>query len=85
MSTQSMPPNVVRGREIYETQIRPHLEATHHGAFVVINTQTGEYEMDTDQLAATDRALQRFGRGEDLYKVRVGYRGVVRLGGGRLV
>lgn len=80
-----MPPSVARGRELYEAHIRSQVEATHHGEFVVIDTRTGEYESDADQLAATDRALQRFGSGQYLYKVRVGYRGGGRLGGGRLV
>ena len=28
-----------RGREIYETQIRPQVEADHHGDFLMINSR----------------------------------------------
>lgn len=84
MNTNSMPPNVSRGRELYETQIRPQVETMHHGDFLVIDTLTGEYEIDADEVAATKRAKQRFGTGDNLYTMRVGFRGVARLGGGRL-
>ena len=73
-----------RGREIYETQIRPQVEADHHGEFLVINTQTGEYELAPEEDIVTENAFQRFGDGENFYTVRVGYRAVARLGGGRL-
>ncbi|MBC7807905.1 MAG: hypothetical protein H7145_17370 [Akkermansiaceae bacterium] len=74
-----------RGREIYETQIRPYVEADHHGEFLMINTMTGEYEMAPDEATVTVNALKRFGPGIHFLTVRIGYRAVARLGGGKLV
>jgi hypothetical protein len=50
-----------RGDEIYERDIRPQVEATgNEGKFVVIDIETGAYEMDADELAASDRLLARY-------------------------
>jgi hypothetical protein len=39
-----------RGDEIYQRDIRPHVEADQPGKFVVIDIETGSYEIDTDEL-----------------------------------
>ena len=46
-----------RGDEIYESEIRPHVEAGNEGKFVAIDIETGAYEVDADELAASDRLL----------------------------
>ncbi|MDE2724965.1 MAG: hypothetical protein OXI59_16470 [Gemmatimonadota bacterium] len=48
-----------RGDEIYDRDIRPHIEPADEGKFVVIDIETGEYEVDQDELAASDRLLAR--------------------------
>jgi len=48
--------------------------------FWVINVMTGEYEMDADNLRASELARERFGESL-LYKVRIGYETTSRLGG----
>jgi hypothetical protein len=48
-----------RGKEIYETRIRPQVEATNLGKIVAIDIETGEYEMDADQIVACDRLRAR--------------------------
>ena len=48
-----------RGEAIYEQQIRAKIGAQHKGKFVVIDIETGEYEIDDDDLAATKRALAK--------------------------
>ena len=48
-----------RGDEIYERDIRPCVRKSDEGKFVVIDIETGDYEMDTDELAAHDRLLSR--------------------------
>ena len=48
-----------RGDEIYERDIRPHIEAGNEGQFVVIDLDTGAYEIDMDELVASDRLLAR--------------------------
>lgn len=70
----------LRGEEIYEQQIRRNVEAGNKGKFVVIDIETGEYEVDEDDLQATKRALAK--RPEAvLYGVRIGYPTAYTLGG----
>ncbi len=49
-----------RGDEIYEQDIRPCVAAEDTGKFVLIDIDTGAYEMDVDELAASDRLLARY-------------------------
>ena len=46
-----------RGDEIYERTILPRLKAEDEGKFVAIDIETEAYEIDTDELAASDRVL----------------------------
>jgi len=69
-----------RGEEIYERQIRRQVESDHKGEFVVIDIETGEYELDQDDLQATKRALAKRPRAV-LYGVRVGFPTAYTLGG----
>ncbi len=48
-----------RGKEIYESKIRPQVESNNMGKIVAIDIETGEYEMDADQMAACDRLIAR--------------------------
>ena len=48
-----------RGDEIYDRDIKPHVTAEDDGKFVVIDIETGDYEMDRDELVAHDRLLLR--------------------------
>lgn len=69
-----------RGEEIYNQQIRQQVEAGNRGKFVVIDIETGAYELDDDVLQATKRALTK--RPEAiLYGVRIGYPTAYNLGG----
>lgn len=70
---------VRRGQEIYERDIRPKVEAGNQGKFLVINIETGEYEMDADDLAAAKRAKARFGNAA-LFTMRIGHPAAYRLG-----
>jgi hypothetical protein len=47
------------GDAIYETQLRPALKKGDEGKFVAIDIETGAYELDRDELAASDRLLAR--------------------------
>ena len=70
-----------RGEAIYERQIRARVEPEHRGQFVVIDIETGDYELDADDLVATKRALAK--RPEAvLYGLRIGSPAAYRLGGG---
>ena len=48
-----------RGDEIYERDLRSHVEAGNEGKFIVIDIETGAYEIDADELVASDRLLAR--------------------------
>ncbi|MBA3492313.1 MAG: hypothetical protein H0T55_09615, partial [Rubrobacteraceae bacterium] len=47
---------VPRGREIYEREIRPRLGPEHEGKFVVIDIESGDYEVSDDDGEAFSRA-----------------------------
>jgi hypothetical protein len=68
-----------RGDAIYEHVIRPLVENGNQGKFVAIDIETGTYQMDVDELAASDRLLARAPNAQVWLK-RVGYRFVRRLG-----
>ena len=48
-----------RGDEIYERELRPTLEKGNEGKFIAIDIETGAYEVDSDELSASDRLLAR--------------------------
>ena len=73
-----------RGEAMYERQIRARVEPEHRGQFVVIDIETGEYELDVDDLAATKRALAKR-PGAVLYGLRIGSPTAYRLGGSVMV
>jgi hypothetical protein len=68
-----------RGDEIYERDIRPHVEANNAGKVVVIDLDTGAYEIDTDELVASDRLLARHPDAQ-IWLTRVGSRYARRFG-----
>ena len=45
-----------RGRAIYEQRIRHTVEPVHTGKFLIVDIETGDYEVDEDDFAASDRA-----------------------------
>jgi hypothetical protein len=48
-----------RGEAIFEKDIRPVIGAANKRDFVVIDIETGAYEIDSNELAASDRLLAR--------------------------
>ena len=50
---------VRRGQEIYERAIRAQVEPEHKGKLLVINIETGEYELDRNEMKAADRLRKR--------------------------
>lgn len=75
---------VQRGEAIYERDIRAQVEPDHRGKFLVINTETSEYVLDADDLAASKRAKARFPNAT-LFTKPIGYPAAYRLGGHFLV
>jgi hypothetical protein len=68
-----------RGRRYYEMGIRQSLEGGHHGDFVWINTDTGEYVAGEDREFLSNHAMEQWPFAGRL-RERVGYRAVARSG-----
>ena len=70
-----------RGQAVYEQQIRSQVEQEHAGKFLVLDIASGAYEIDEDDLTASDRLLAK--RPDAiLYGLRIGYPAAYRLGAG---
>ena len=73
---------VQRGQALYAQKIRAVVDkAENKGNMLVINVETGEWEMDADDVIAARRAKARFGDAS-LFSMRVGYPAAYRIGGG---
>jgi hypothetical protein len=72
-----------RGKDIYRTQIRPKLWPEYKGKIVVIDVDTGEFEVADDGLTACRRLRERCPQGQ-FWSERVGYVAVVSFGGRRI-
>lgn len=70
---------VQRGDAIYDCDIRPQIEADNKGKFVLIDIETGIWEMDADEMAAAKRLDLRV-HDAQVCMVRVGSSYVYRLG-----
>jgi hypothetical protein len=68
-----------RGDEIYERDVLPHVTPEDEGKFVLIDVDTGSYEMDADELAASDRLLARYPNAQVWFR-QVGSRYARRFG-----
>jgi len=86
MPTDSFPEDEVvqRGRALYEQKIRAAVDtAENKGKMLVINLETGAWEMDADDVAAAQRAKAHFGDAL-LFSMRIGHSAAYRIGGGFL-
>ena len=70
-----------RGEAIYREQVQSQLESVEKGSFVVIDVETGDYEIDAGDAAATRRLLDRRPTAVT-YGVRVGHRAAYSHVGG---
>ena len=48
-----------KGEALYQEKIKPVVDPLHYGKFVVIDVETGDYEIDKRDIVATDRLLER--------------------------
>lgn len=69
----------VRGDAIYERDIRPYIGTGHEGEFVAIDIETGAYEVDRDELTASDRLAARVPNAQ-IWLRRIGSRYARRFG-----
>ena len=72
------------GKRIYGEQIREKVEPLHHGKFLVLDIDSGDYEIDERDVNASLRLLERRPKGT-LYGLRIGFPAAYRLGGPVLV
>jgi hypothetical protein len=76
----TMQETVRRGKELYEREIRAKVEEGNKGKTLVIDVDAGDYEIDEDAEAATRRLLARR-PGAPLYRMRIGYPALGKIGG----
>ena len=69
-----------RGDELYESQIRSQVEVDNQGKIVAIDLETGDFEVDSSEVAACDRLEVRRPDAQ-IWIVRIGSRHVRRFGG----
>lgn len=83
MNLNNMTPDEVRrqGDAIYAEQIRPHIEPQNAGKIVVLDLESGDYEMGEDDLTVSEIARKKHPNGI-LYVVRVGADSTYHLGAG---
>ena len=73
---------IARGKTIYERDIRPNLTPQEDGYYVVIDTESGQWETDRDDGIAITRLRTRTGSKSPLYLTRVGWRAYAYQGQG---
>ena len=71
---------VRRGEEIYQRDLKSKVEPIHNGEFLVLDLDTGSFEIDPDEVTALRRAIDRHPEGTRYIK-RIGYSVSHRLGG----
>ncbi len=69
-----------KAKRIFAEQIRPTLTEADRGRFVTINEDTGEFEIDDNDLVGAVRARDRFGKDAPLFMLRAGYRAPYSMG-----
>ena len=69
-----------RGEELFHRDIRPQLRDHNELEFVLIDIETGDFEVDADQLTASDRLLARRPDAQ-VWMRRVGSPYALRFGG----
>jgi hypothetical protein len=71
---------VRRGEELYERQIRPRVEAVNAGKYIVIDIETGDYQVGDDYMNLSRQMLAQR-PGASLCVLRIGFPAVGRIGG----
>ncbi|MCG8365564.1 MAG: hypothetical protein MJA27_19815 [Pseudanabaenales cyanobacterium] len=68
-----------RGDEIYESQVRPQVEAGNHGKIVAIDIETGAFEVADDIVTASELLLTRYPDAQTWF-IRIGHQAVYHFG-----
>ena len=72
-------PLCIKARDLYENGIRQKVEADNLGRYIVIDVDSGDYEVGDDHMALTDRLFARHDN-PSLYLLRIGHRAAGRIG-----
>ena len=82
MAKQTLTPEEIAdlGEKIYRDKIRPTLTEADIGKFVHVDTNSGEYEIDDDDISGEDKLRQRVPNAK-IYTLRVGYSAAYFMGG----
>ena len=67
-----------RAEALYESRIRPNVEAGNRGKCIAIDVNSGDYEVGQDYLGLTDAVSSRHAE-ELLATLRIGYQAVGRI------
>jgi hypothetical protein len=70
---------VRRGETIYES-IKTKVDPGNEGRILAIDIESGEYEIDSNSMAASDRLFERL-PDPQIYGLRIGYNAVHSFGG----
>lgn len=65
--------------EYYEQHLRASLEPDHKGDYLVLDVESGDYEVDADETAAIDRARAKH-PDRVFYILRIGHPAAVFIG-----
>ena len=68
-----------RGQALYDQTLKAQVEAGNHGKFLILDVNSGDYEIDPEDLTASKRLLERRPDAV-LFGVRIGHRAAYRLG-----
>jgi len=68
------------GREIYERDILPQVEAGHHGEYVAIDVETGDWAIADSESGVVDGLRAQLPDAVDVLVERVGYRALRSFG-----
>ena len=72
---------VARGKKLYETELRNKVESGNIGRFLVVDVETGDYEIDDEDVRASLRLLDR-NPGAAVFGIRIGHPVAYRIGSG---
>ena len=72
------------GKEIYQRDILPHVEAHHFGEYVAIDVETGDWAVADTTRVAVERLRALRPAAVDVLCERVGYRALRSFGAGSL-
>ena len=71
------------GKEIYERDIRHHIEADHQGEVIAIDIGSGSYALSENAIDAS-KALRDQHPGAQVWLMRVGHQALYHFGGSSL-